>query len=321
MFENFKTVAIRKVGVVSHTAAENAPQLYLTAGIVSGIAAAVMAAKAHNQSGEVFEDVVEQMDLVNEFIDEQNEAFAVVAEEMDDDVADEVEDRVYITNADKQKMMLPLYVEMARRAAILYGPSVLMGFGAICLLLASHKTLKKRNRALISTIGLLQSSFAEYRRRVVAEHGEEAEERLYYGADGRVVKTVVEGTGGKKKKVKSTVNHLPEVITPIAYQRVFDDTNRNWGPDQDMNEFFLSSVETHLNAKIQWQGHILLNEVYKALGFAESPEGCVVGWSTLTDGDDYISFGLEAPINQNAGDNRWVLDFNVHGVVFDRIGE
>ena len=111
MFENLKTVAIRKVGMLSHTAAENAPQLYLTAGIVSGVAAAVMAAKAHNQSDGVFEDVVEQMDLVNEFIDEQKGSGFVTPYRISDERYGGHFAMTFATDAEKKAPLLDLSFE------------------------------------------------------------------------------------------------------------------------------------------------------------------------------------------------------------------
>jgi hypothetical protein len=129
------------------------------------------------------------------------------------------------------------------------------------------------------------------------------------------------GEDGKKKKRRGTENHIPADVTPILYQRVFDETNRNWSPENDMSEYFLRANQQWANDQLVLKGYVMLNSVYKALGFAESPEGAVVGWSGKVDGDDYVSFGLENDINLRPGDNRWILDFNVNGVVFETIGE
>ncbi len=153
------------------------------------------------------------------------------------------------------------------------------------------------------------------------DRGEEADERFYYGAESRKITTLTKNKDGKSTKKKSNKNHIPENASPMIYSRIFDETNKNWSPDSDMSEWFLRSVQKMMNDQLYGHGHVMLNYVYKSLGFAESPEGAVVGWSQKVPGDDFVSFGLDNDINQRPGDNRWMLDFNVNGVVFYRIGE
>jgi hypothetical protein len=297
-----KTVGPR-VGMFGLTLKNYQPEIYLTAGVIAGVGSVVTIAKAHKRSDEVFADVADGIDGVTTYVDETNTATVV------------------ITKSEERKMLLPLYIEAARRAVILYGPGVLMGVTSVALIMASHGVLRGRNRALLSTLTLFQQGFAEYRKRVVTELGEEADERFYYGADPRKITTLEIDENGKKKKRRSTKNHIPEEPTPMIYSRVFDETNMNWSPDGDMTEYFLRAVQTQVNDRLILQGYVLLNTVYRALGFQESPEGAVVGWSKNVRGDDFISFGLEKDINQRSGDNRWILDFNVNGVVFETIGE
>lgn len=218
-------------------------------------------------------------------------------------------------------MLVPLYLEFCRRGLILYGPGLMLGVTSLALILSSHGLLRRRNKALLSAFGIVSQGFAVYRQRVVGELGEEADERFYYGAEARKVTTLEIDEDGKKKKTKSIKNHIPDEPDPIMYQRTFDHTMPMWNADPDLNEFFLQITQQHFDDWLKIKGYVLLNEVYTALGFDESPEGAVVGWSTNVPGDDYVSFGLDNDINKREGDPRWVLDFNVNGVVFDTIGE
>ncbi len=299
-----------KVGLAGLTIKNHAPELYLGAGVATGMGSVVMIAKAHKQSDEVFGNVNEAIDSIKGFIADNNSDPATV-----DDPT------IMISPADERKMLLPLYLEGVRRGIMLYGPGALMGITAIALILASHSSMRNRNQALLSTLTLFQQGFATYRKRVVSELGEEADERYYYGADSRKITTLEIDEDGKKKKRKGTENHIPDEPDPIMYQRIFDETCSEWSPDSDMSEYFLRAVQQHMNDKLVIRGYVLLNEAYKALGFHESPEGAVVGWSKNVPGDDYVSFGLENDINQRPGDDRWVLDFNVNGVVYETIGE
>lgn len=315
IFTSITKVLGPKIGLAGLTVKNYAPEIYLVGALSAGVASAVMLAKAHRKSDEVFEDVSINIQGVHDYVAEVNDDFSSDRPEGSPEPLDP------ISKAEEQKMLVPLYMDATRRAAILYGPAVLMGISSIALLMASHGVLRGRNRALLSALTLFERGFAEYRKRVVDELGEEADERFYYGAESRKITTLTKNKDGKTTKKKSILNHIPESPTPMIYSRVFDEGNMNWSSDSDMSEYFLRAVAQQMNDTLYIQGYVLLNTVYKSLGFAESPEGAVVGWSNKVPGDEYISFGLENDINQRAGDNRWILDFNVNGVVFERIGE
>ena len=290
-----------KLGLASLKVKNYAPELYLAGGIVAGVASVVMVAKAHVKAEDVFEDVLEEINEVHDYIDEQDD---LESHDM----------------REKAQLMAPLYKEVAVRAIKLYGPGVLMGISGVALVLGSHGLLRGRNRSLIATAAILQQGFLEYRKRVVNEYGEEAEERIFFGADPRKVTTLEVDADGKTKKRKRTKNHIPEEPSPLMYSRTFDETNRLWDNDAEIVDYMLRAIQQQMNDKLFLQGYVMLNNVYEALGLSESPEGAVVGWSNAMGGDDYISFGLDADINGREGDGRRFLDFNVNGVMFELIG-
>lgn len=325
MLEKIVNTLGPRVGLASLAIKEHQPEIFLAAGIGAGIASTVMLAKAHRKSEAVFEGVLGEIESVNEYVEEhnadateENERLVRVANA--DPPQPVTHQRSLITPEEERKLLFPLYLESGKRAVILYGPSVLMGIASIALILASHSSLRRRNRALISTIALIERGFNEYRKRVRDELGEEADDRFYYGAEARSVNTVTVGEDGKKKKKKEKKNHIPEEVSPIMYQRVFDETNQNWSNTGDMNEFFLKATERYSNDRLTIKGWITLNSIYESLGFEASPYGAVVGWSKNVPGDDYISFGIDHDINMREGDTRFVLDFNVNGVILDHIG-
>ncbi len=297
-----------KVGHASLAIKRHAPELLLGGGIATGVASVVVIARAHKNSDEAFESVLGTIqDTQLEIYDANTDPDGVPEDQF--------------SKREEQKMLVPLYLDLCRQGIILYGPGFMLGMTSLGLILSSHGLLRRRNRALLSTLAVVSQAFTVYRKRVVSELDEEADERFYYGAETRKVTTLEIDEDGKKKKSKSTKNHIPEEFTPIMYQRQFDHTMPMWNADPDMNEFFLQITQQHFDDWLKIKGYVLLNEVYNALGFEETPVGAVVGWSTNVPGDNYVSFGLDNDINKREGDDRWILDFNVNGVVYETIGE
>jgi len=312
-FERLARTLGPRIGLWSLAVKERQPEIFLAAGVGAGIASAVMLAKAHRRSDEVFDNVSGEIEAVRENIRAFNKSALEHNEQTGED------HMVEVSRTDEQRVLAPLYLEATKRAVLLYGPATLMGVASVTLVLASHSSLRRRNRALISTIALIERGFAQYRKRVVDELGPEADERFWTGAEARS-KTTVTTEDGKKKRKKETKNHLPEEISPIMYQRVFDETNQNWSTLSEMNEFFLKMIEQEMQNRLDYKGWVTLNTCYKALGFEASPEGAVVGWSKNVPGDDFVSFGIFEDINMRENDIRFLLDFNVNGVILNHIG-
>lgn len=279
------------------------PELCVVGGITAGLYAGYSFAQARNQHDEVFEEILEEVKH------EQR-----IREQVKNADEDSVEEQESLSDTE----MMQLYGEVAGRGIKLYGPTALLTITSIALILKGHGLLKGRNKALMAGMVVLEKSFQQYRARVIEQEGEEADERYLHGAE---VQNVVEGKGKDKKKSKR--NTIPEngQDAETLYGRVFDENNVEYGGDRDMNRYFLQINERHLNDLLNLKGYVMLNDVYRALNMKESPEGAVVGWSLHAKGDDFIDFGLNAPINQNEGDNRFVLNFNCNGVVFEYINQ
>lgn len=332
MFDNLKAQAVGRYGSASLYLTQRSPELLLVAGLGAGVVSAIMLAKAHRKSDEVFADLKAGIEFEKELLNELKEMGenvdverSEIQEELDKDTEADLAVSVStnVSKLDEARYFAPYYLEGAKRAALLYGPAVVTGLGALMLILASHNKLRDRNRALVSALTLLQTSLIEYRRRVTEEYGEEAEHRLFYGLDKRVINTVEVTESGKKKKKKSEENVLPETPSPVMYQKVWDETNPGWSADPDIRQWTVFQAEATANLQLQHKGWILLNDVYEMLGIPKTGVGAVVGWSkkkiAAGTGDDTISFGLELPHNNVPGQRAYLLDFNVHGSIIDDI--
>jgi hypothetical protein len=74
------------------------------------------------------------------------------------------------------------------------------------------------------------------------------------------------------------------------------------------------------------RGHVFLNEVYDILGIPRSQAGAIIGWVLTGDGstDNYLNFGIfddnDSAIDfVNGREGSVLLDFNVDGIIFDKI--
>lgn len=288
--------AAPKVGKMMYTAKTYSPEIFLGVGIAAGVTAGIMLARAHKEAEyDVMENHLE-IAHTREVIDETGDYSA----------------------AEKASTMTPLYGKLLLAYIRVYGPSILLASTSVYLILASHGVMKARNEALVAAVKVLDEGFKQYRRRVVDEFGADADERLYFGADKQTVVTKEE-IDGKTKKVSKDTNVIAEKVSPMVYSRVFErGVSTEFSDNREVNRYFINSNISYLNSKLQLQGWVLLNDVYKALGIEASPEGAVVGW-TLDGGDGYIDAGMDLPINQNQGDNRFHLNFNVDGVMYQKI--
>ena len=118
-----------------------------------------------------------------------------------------------------------------------------------------------------------------------------------------------------------------EAVTVVdgvsPYGVIFDEDNVHWSADEDLAMLHLKCQEKYANDILQARGHIFLNEVYKMLGFPHTPAGAVTGW-VKGQGDDFVDFNIHDGIFEGEDKNgrtvtKWALDFNVDGVMYDKI--
>jgi len=198
----------------------------------------------------------------------------------------------------------------------LYGPTITLGLSSIACIIAAHGIMNRRAVALTAAYKALESTFAEYRNRVIEQIGEKREEDIRMGT-----KTVeITDENGKTKKITSVD---PNGISP--YAKFFDEHSDNWSKTPEYNLLFLKAQQNYANDLLHARGHVFLNEVYDMIGVPRTSAGQVVGWVISKDGDNFIDFGIydhwnnEKHLFVNGLEASILLDFNVDGVVYDRI--
>lgn len=299
------TKATRALSKVKFNFKKHSPEILVGAGIIGGVTSAVMACKATTKASEILDKMHEDMNTIHE-----------VSEKASPDVYHE---------DDLKRDTTIVYVQTAVKFAKLYAPSVLLGAVSITSILAGHNILRKRNVALAAAYTAIDTSFKQYRKRVVERFGEELDKELRYNVKAKEYDKIEIDEKGKEKLKKETVS----VIDPNTYSdyaRIYDDGCNGWTKDPEYNLMFLKKQQEYATDKLKADGYLFLNDVYEMLGFPRCKAGQVVGWiydEKNPVGDNFVDFGI---YNSNIEKNRdfvngyersIVLDFNVDGNIYD----
>lgn len=203
----------------------------------------------------------------------------------------------------------------------LYAIPVGLAMVSIGLLTGSHITLNRRNAGLTAAYAAVSEAMDKYRGRVREELGAEKDEHFRHGV--KVVEETIVKDDGKTKVVKHT--RFDETAVS-GYAKMFAEGINTWRPQPELNRIFLQSQQAYFNHILEAEGYLILNDVYTALGFERTGQGCVVGW-VFGEGDGFVDFGI---FDEKTGtgavrdfvnglEGSILLDFNVDGVIYDKI--
>jgi len=220
---------------------------------------------------------------------------------------------------DRSRDVSLIYFQTGVQVFKLYLPAIVVGGVGIAALTSSHRILTSRNVALTAAYGALEKGFNQYRARVIDKYGEDEDRNFRYGTREE---TITDPDTGKKK----TVTRVAVDGDPSIYARFFDSYSTEWSKEPEYNLIFLKCQQNYANDLLRARGHVFLNEVYDMLGIPRSKAGAVVGWVLSKNGetDNFINFGVfdgndKARDFVNGLENSILLDFNVDGVIYDKI--
>ena len=285
---------------------KHSPEIFIISGIVGGIAAAVMACKATTKAGKVIDKAKDDLDMIHAAIDGRVPAKENYAEE------------------ESKKDITKVYVSTGLSLVKLYAPAVVLGGLSITAILYSNNILQKRNVALAAAYATVDSSFKDYRNRVIERFGDEVDKELKYNIKPLTVQEKTVDENGNEVVTEKTVK-IADPGEHNMYTRIFDESSCYWSKTPDYNQMFLIGRERYANDKLNAQGYLFLNDVLEMLDLPRTKEGQMVGWvkDPKIGRDDYIDFGI---FNANKKSNRafingyepsiW-LDFNVQGNILD----
>nr|DAP85772.1 MAG TPA: hypothetical protein [Caudoviricetes sp.] len=181
-----------------------------------------------------------------------------------DEEKDEETKKADLTKAQKQFLV---------RTAKRYAPVVGLTVAGIACIAAGHTMQMNRLAGLGAALALAEAD----KKDLLAELNDEVPEPRTETVDGKTEVVRSEQAG-----------HL--LPSEDFRNRVFGPENKNWDPSSIVSRNFLDATERHMNDRLRWQGHLFLNEVYKALGMPQTRLGGVMGWSRKADPDAVVLF-------------------------------
>lgn len=303
--------AIKAAKKVAFKLEKHAPEILIGAGIVTGVGATVLACKATIEAQEVLAKAKDDLDAVHTALEDPN-----------------VSEDTYNDEKAKRDTTL-VYIQSAVKLAQMYAPAIVVGATSIACFIGSNRIMAKRLASVVAAYGALDQSFKKYRDRVREAIGPEKELEVYHG-----VKKLKNGTRDENGLVKidDAKSKAVTVDGYSIYARCFDEYNPNYKDNAEYNLMVLRGIQRYLQACLERDGHLFLNDAYKELGMDISDAGQIVGWIYDPDnpnhkGDNAVSFGLYDPTGKspalgdfiNGKTNSVFLDFNVDGVIIDKI--
>lgn len=300
-----KTELVEKVSRSFHKVGfkfkKHSPEILAVAGVVGIVTSTVMACKATTKVNDIVDEAKETIDKIHDSVGKG--LHTSDGEEYTEEVAN--------------KDLAIVYVQTGWKFVKLYGPAVALGVASIGCMVGSNHILRKRNVALAAAFKAVDTSFKEYRGRVIDRFGEDFDREMRFGIKAKEVEETVVDENGKETTVTKTVNVVDPNVAHDIYSIVWQEGNEGWTKSPELNKFFLIQTQNQANDKLRLQGKLSLNDVYDMLGAPRTKYGQFAGWVYSEDcslGDNFVDFGLfdvNTPCDLvNCLERSVVIDFN-----------
>ena len=307
--EKITTGLSKMTGKTGLVLQKHSPEILLGVGIAGTVASAVLACRATLKVEAVLDNHREKVDKIHECWQKVQDG--------DIDVS-------AYSEQDKKKDLAVTYTQTTVDFIKLYGPAITLGVASLACIISGHGIMKKRNIALMAAYKAVEEGFSAYRKRVIEEHGEEADYMYKNGLRKQeIVEAAYTDADGVKHKAQKNQVLVDDPNGLSVYARFFDESCEQWSKNPEYNLMFLRSQQNYYNDMLKSRGHVFLNEVYDALGIPRTQAGAVVGWMISDNGDNFIDFGVfdgdrpRARDFVNGYERSIILDFNVDGVIYD----
>lgn len=288
---------------------KHSPEILVTVGVVGTVASVVMACKATLKVNEIVDEAKETIDAIHDGVEKEKHT---------------ADGELYTQELANKDLVL-VYAQTGWKFVKLYGPSVALGAASLGCMLAANNILRKRNAVLAAAFTAVDTSFKEYRSRLIerfGENGKQLDRELRYNIKAKEIEERVVDENGNETTVTKTVEVIDPNITHDIYSIVFCEGNTGWTKNADLNKLFLLKQQNYANDKLKAEHFVSLNQVYEMLGAPKTAYGQLAGWVWTEDssvGDNFIDFGIFDVHNEmkcafvNGHERSIILDFNCIG--------
>lgn len=291
---------------------KHSPEILVVAGVTGIVTSTVMACKATTK--------------VNDIVDEAKETIEKIHDSADKGL--HTSDGEEYTQEVANKDLAIVYVQTGWKFVKLYGPAVAIGAVSIGCMIGSNRILRKRNVALAAAFKAVDTSFKEYRSRLIDRFGKDLDRELRFGIKAKEVEERVVDEDGNETTVTKTIEVVDPNTAHSLYSVVFCEGNTGWTRNAELNKVFLVQQQNYANDKLKMNGVLTLNEVYDMLGVPRTAYGQIAGWVWSEDGtvgDNFVDFGIFDVTNEKACDflngreKSVIIDFNCIGNILEYI--
>lgn len=310
MSNDIMTKVSRSVHKIGFKLKKHSPEILAVVGVAGIVTSTVMACKATTKVSEIVDETKDTIETIHDSVGKG--LHTSDGEEYTQEVAN--------------KDLAIVYTQTAWKFVKLYGPSVALGVASIACMVGSNQILRKRNVALAAAFKAVDTSFKEYRERVIDRFGKDLDRELRFGIKAKEVEETVVDENGKETTVTKTVEVMDPSATHSIYSVVYDDGCLGWSKSPELNKVFLIQQQNYANDKLKLNGVLTLNQVYDMLGIQRTAYGQIAGWVYTEDGtagDDFVDFGIFDANNErsaaflNGYERNVVLDFNCIGNILE----
>ena len=274
-----KNSLIRFGSTMKYKTQKNAPTILLIAGVALDIFTLYQTVKKVGKVKEIIKDHNEKLEEIHN--DEQ------------------------MTEQEQKKAVRHQYIsttgKVAKEVAV---PAATFIMAKGCYV-ASVDIMKTRYVAAVGLYESTKTAFEQYRKNNVDIYGKEADEACMHGPTYEVVNMAPENEGGAV--TKETVRNTEKAVNDITSQW-FDERSGLYERDHSLNHFMLSKQEEYLNEHVMktkgWM--CFYDDILVPLDLNRDMTGDEVRaaralgkvWDpNKTDEENYVSFGIDDPIN------------------------
>lgn len=311
-----KTEIVNKVSRSLHKVGfklkKHSPEILVVAGVAGIVTSTVMACKATTKVNDIVDEAKETIDKIHDSVNKG--LHTSDGEEYTEEVAN--------------KDLIIVYVQTGWKFVKLYGPAVALGIASVGCMIGSNRILRKRNVALAAAFKAVDTSFKEYRGRLIDRFGKDLDRELRFGIKAKEVEETVVDENGNETTVTKTVETIDPNTAHSLYSVVWCEGSNGWTKNAELNKVFLIQQQNYANDKLKMNGILTLNEVYDMVGAPRTAYGQIAGWVWTEDstvGDNFVDFGIFDIHNEKACDfvnlreKSIVLDFNCIGNILEYI--